>query len=76
MQLALVNEEAGSLTRARDWINEAIDRDPHNWRLWLVLARLETKLGYPRAAADSLRRAIELNPRSPLFQGLLDSAAG
>ena len=76
VQLALVNEEAGSLARARDWINEAIDRDPHNWRLWLVLARLETKLGYPRAAADSLRRAIELNPRSPLFQGILDSAAG
>ena len=76
VQLALVNEEAGSLARARDWINEAIDRDPHNWRLWLVLARLETKLGYPRAAADSLRRAVELNPRSPLFQGILDSAAG
>ena len=76
VQLALVNEEAGALARARDWINEAIDRDRRNWRLWLVLARLETKLGYPRAAADSLRRAIELNPRSPLFQGLLDSAAG
>ena len=70
VQLALVNEEAGSLVRARDWMNEAIDRDRLNWRLWLVLSRLETKLGYPRAAADSLSRAIELNPRSPLFQGL------
>ena len=76
VQLALVNEEAGELARARDWIDEAIDRDRRNWRLWLVLARLETKLGYPRAAADSLRRAIELNPRSPVFQGLLDSATG
>ena len=75
VQLTLVNEEAGSLGRARDSINEAIDRDPRNWRLWLVLARLETKLGYPRAAADSLRRAIELNPRSPLFEGLLEGTA-
>ena len=75
MQLALVNEEAGALVRARDRINEAIDRDRRNWRLWLVLARLETKLGYPRAAADSLSRAIELNPMSPLFQGLLDGTA-
>ena len=71
-----MNEEAGALPRARDWINEAIDRDRLNWRHWLVLARLETKLGYPRVAADSLRRAAELNPRSPLFQGLLGSAAG
>ena len=69
VQLALVNEEAGALARARDWIDEAIDRDRRNWRLWLVLARLETKLGYPRAAADSLRRAIELNPRSPRLSG-------
>ena len=73
LQLALVNEEAGALPRARHWINEAIDRDRLNWRHWLVLARLETKLGYPRVAADSVRRAAELNPRSPLFRGLLDS---
>jgi tetratricopeptide (TPR) repeat protein len=73
VQLALVNEEAGALVRARERINDAIDRDRLNWRLWLVLARVETKLGYPRAAADSLRRAVELNPRSPLFHGLLDS---
>src|SRR6185437_15808245 len=75
VQLALVNEEAGALVSARERINDAIDRDRLNWRLWLVLARVETKLGYPRAAADSLRRAVELNPRSPLFQGLLDSTA-
>jgi len=74
VQLALVSEEAGALPQARGWINEAIDRDRLNWRLWLVLARVETKLGYPRVASDSLRRAIELNPRSPLLQGLLDDS--
>ena len=76
LQLALVSERAGSLGRARAWIDKAIDRDHRNWRLWLVLARLETKLGQPAAAEASLRRAIELNPRSPLFEGLLDGAAG
>ena len=68
LQLALVEEEAGALTRARMWIGEALDRDPRDWQLWLVSARLETKLGRATAADRSLRRAAELNPRSPLFQ--------
>jgi O-Antigen ligase len=76
LQLALVNEAAGALPRAKAWIDEAIDRDRRNWRLWLVSARLETKLGDVAAAEASLRRATALNPRSPLFAGLLDEAAG
>lgn len=72
LQLALVSEEAGDLDRARVWIDEAIERNGGDWRLWLVSARIETKLGRVAAAERSLRRAVELNPRSPLFQGLLD----
>jgi tetratricopeptide (TPR) repeat protein len=72
LQLALVSEQAELLPRARLWINEAIDRDERDWRLWLVSARLETKLGRVEAAERSLRRAVSLNPRSPLFSGLLD----
>ena len=68
LQLALVAEQAGALTSARDWVDEAIDRDPRDWQLWLVSARLETKLGRISAANRSLRRAAELNPRSPLFK--------
>jgi tetratricopeptide (TPR) repeat protein len=71
LQLALVREEAGDLDRAREWIEEAMERDPRNWRLWLVGARLETKLGRVGAAERSLRRAIALNPRSPLFEDLI-----
>lgn len=71
-QLALVSEEAGNLDRARTWIGEAIERNERDWRLWLVSARIETKLGHVAVAERSLRRAAELNPRSPLFQGLLD----
>ena len=75
LQLALVGEEAGDLDRALGWIEEAIDRDPRNWRLWLVGARLETKLGRPGAAERSLRRAIALNPRSPLFEDLIGDSS-
>jgi hypothetical protein len=67
LQLALVHEEMGELPAARDWIGEAIDRDSEDWRLWLVAARIETKAGSPEDAERSLRRAAELNPRSPLF---------
>jgi O-antigen ligase len=71
LQLALVSEQAGDLPLARAWIDEAIERDRRDWRLWLVSARVETKLGRVAAAEQSLRRAAELNPRSPLFRRLL-----
>jgi hypothetical protein len=67
LQLALVQEQRQDLTSARGWIEEAIDRNPIDWRLWLVAARLETKAGDIPAARRSLLRAVALNPRSPLF---------
>jgi hypothetical protein len=70
LQLALVHERTGELPEARDWIGEAIDRDSEDWRLWLVAARIETKAGSSEEAVRSLRRAAELNPRSPLFAGI------
>jgi hypothetical protein len=72
LQLALVSESRGELPRARAWIEEAIERDSKDWQLWLVSARLETKLGNVAFARRSLLRAAELNPRSPLFAGLVD----
>jgi Flp pilus assembly protein TadD len=73
LQLALVAEQTGNLRVARRWTVDAIERDDRDWRLWLVLARLETKLGRTAAAERSLRRAVELYPRSPLFEGMLPS---
>ena len=67
LQLALVEEQTGDLASAREWIGEAIERDALDWRLWLVRTRLETKAGAVDDARRSLRRAAELNPRSPLF---------
>lgn len=76
LQLALVSEQIGALPVARTWIGRAIARDQEDWRLWLVAARVDTKLGRVAVAERSLKRAVELNPRSPLFKGLLGDSAG
>jgi hypothetical protein len=67
LQLALVLEQIGDLPGARQSIGDAINRDPRDWRLWLVRARLETEAGAIALARRSIRRAAELNPRSPIF---------
>jgi len=67
LQLALVQEQRQDLGSAWKWIGEAVDRNPIDWRLWLVAARIETKRGDIAAARRSLLRAESLNPRSPLF---------
>jgi tetratricopeptide (TPR) repeat protein len=70
LQLALVHEERGELELARTAIDRATREDRDDWRLWLVAARVETKLGDIADARRSLERAIQLNPRSPLLQNL------
>ena len=74
LQLALVREAAGDLAQARIWTDEAVKRSRRDWRLWLVSARIEAKLGDMQAAERNFRRALELNPRSPLFEGVLDDS--
>ena len=69
LQLALVEEQFGDLSRAHAWIEAAIERDPSDWRLWLVKTRIETSAGRIADARGSLARARELNPRSPIFAG-------
>ena len=69
LQLALIREEAGDLEGARRRIGEALERDERDWRLWLVSARIETKLGSVERARRDLARARELHPRSRLFSG-------
>jgi tetratricopeptide (TPR) repeat protein len=67
LQLALVREATDDLPGAQAAIENAIERDPLDWRLWLVRARIETNSGEIAAARESLSRAKALNPRSPLF---------
>jgi hypothetical protein len=68
LQLALVEEQASDPERARDWIAQAIDREPGSWRLWLAASRIELAAGRPAAARASYAHARRLNPRSPIFQ--------
>jgi tetratricopeptide (TPR) repeat protein len=68
LQLALVEEQAGSLAAAERRIRQAIHRNATDWRLWLTAARIQTKRGDVGAALRSLARARELNPRSPIFR--------
>jgi O-antigen ligase len=70
LQLALAYEQAGELSAAHEAIEQALGRDATDWKLWLVAARIETRLGLPEAAEASLDEAMRLNPRSALF-GLL-----
>lgn len=73
LQLSLVREQTGALEAAEASIFQAISNDREDWRLWLVAARIQTKLGKIGPARQSLARAVSLNPRSPLFE---DLAAG
>ena len=67
LQLALVHERRNELEPARTAIERATREDRDDWRLWLVAARIQTKLGHVDEGLESLERAIQLNPRSPLF---------
>jgi Tfp pilus assembly protein PilF len=67
LQLALLAEQEGDLGPARRWIAGALERDPSDWRLWLVSARIETKTGSVTRARGDLAQARLRNPRSPLF---------
>lgn len=67
LQLALLAEQRGQLGSARILLDDAIEHDSRNWRLWLIRARLETKAGSIRAARRSLARARTLNPRFDSF---------
>jgi tetratricopeptide (TPR) repeat protein len=67
LQRALVLEAQGDLVGAAGAARIATDKEPTNWRTWLVRARLDARRGATNAALGELRRARALNPRSVLF---------
>lgn len=68
LQLALVQELGGQIEEAEASITEAVERDPLDWRLRIVAARIQTMAGDFAGANASLREAERLNPRSELFR--------
>lgn len=65
LQEALVLEQAHDYGTASAMIAKATAREPTNWQLWLVRARIDAEAGDARAAVRDFRRAHALNPRSP-----------
>ena len=61
-------EQSGNLAKAADAARAATDRETTNWRVWLVLARIEAERGMPAAAIRDYKRARSLNPHFSLFE--------
>jgi hypothetical protein len=61
---AEAQEAAGDLAAARSDVGDAIERDPNNWRQYLLLARINAERGDRAAVVAALRQAHRLAPRS------------
>jgi tetratricopeptide (TPR) repeat protein len=62
LQEALVLERVGALRGAQRAALQAQGKEPANWRLPVILARIDAELGDTRAAVAASRRALTLNP--------------
>jgi tetratricopeptide (TPR) repeat protein len=62
---ALALESAGELAGARGAVNDAIDRDRYDWRQYLLLARIDARLGDRGGVDAALKEARRLAPLSP-----------
>jgi Tfp pilus assembly protein PilF len=62
LQEALVYEQAHDFTAARTAITQAATREPLNWRIWLVRARIEAESGRAGQAVRDYKHAHVLDP--------------
>ncbi len=67
LQQAQILESQGDLVAAESEAAVATEREPQEWRAWLILSRIQALRGRPKASLSSYRTARSLNPRSPLF---------
>jgi O-antigen ligase len=67
LQQALVLEAQDEFGAAAEAARAATEREPTNWRTWLVLSRIEAENGEAVAAVEAYREARSLNPLSPIF---------
>jgi tetratricopeptide (TPR) repeat protein len=67
VQRGLVAEEAGDLDAAKADFDEALEREPTNWRHHLLLARLAARRGDARTMRRELSEARKLAPDSPFL---------
>ncbi len=67
LQEALLLETESKLAAAAAAATEATDREPNEWRNWLVLSRIEAERGNADAAIRAYEEAKSLNPHNPIF---------
>ncbi len=68
LQLGLVQEQGGRSELAIANLQGAAARAPEDWRIPYLLAGAQRRAGQTAAARASLRRALGLDPRSPLLR--------
>jgi O-antigen ligase len=64
LQQALVLEASGEFGAAATAARKATADEPTNWRPWLILARIDARLGRTTSALSALREVKRLNPHS------------
>ena len=67
LQLGLISEAEGRFDSASHWLDEAIDRSPRDYSLWVIAARIEGKRGRAGPAVRDLHEARRLYPNSTAF---------
>ena len=55
------------LKAALPLLGEATRLEPTNWKIWIVRARVQARLGNDAAALAAFRKARSLNPKSEVF---------
>lgn len=68
LQLALL-EETRDLPAALAYIDQALDRAPDDWRIWVVASRLRVRAGDIDGGRRALAMARRLNPRAQFLPG-------
>ena len=64
---------AGHLSRAREWMERALDLEPDRVELLTAMANVQSQAGELLSACDTLRRAVAICPTDPLLHVLLGS---
>lgn len=62
---SLALERSGDLSAAKSALEDAIDRDPYDWREHLLLARIDARRGDRQGVDAQLREVRRLAPHSP-----------
>ncbi|HVO53951.1 MAG TPA: O-antigen ligase family protein [Solirubrobacterales bacterium] len=69
-QLALLAERQRDYPAAIDWLDQGIDREPDNWLLYYLRARVQNEAGNAAAAQSDRAEAQRLNPEEKcLYEG-------